>query len=94
MAMDGLFVPIHAPWFAAFKTELMSYPAGRNDDQVDALGLIGQVLDKMVKGNSKAGSQSRAKVLSTDPSKCTVTLEDVFQANESPNRSRVNLRIH
>jgi hypothetical protein len=32
-----------------FVTELLSFPAGKHDDQVDALGLIGQLLDRMVK---------------------------------------------
>jgi phage terminase large subunit-like protein len=32
-----------APWFAEFKRELLSFPAGKQDDQVDALGLIGQL---------------------------------------------------
>jgi hypothetical protein len=30
--------------------ELLSFPAGKHDDQVDALGLIGQVLNKMHAG--------------------------------------------
>jgi predicted phage terminase large subunit-like protein len=45
MAMLGLYVPLNAPWRNDFVTELMSFPAGRHDDQVDALGLIGQLLD-------------------------------------------------
>jgi hypothetical protein len=32
------------------KRELLSFPAGKHDDQVDALGLIGQLLDQMVPG--------------------------------------------
>ena len=28
-------------------TELLSFPAGKHDDQVDALGLVGQLLDKI-----------------------------------------------
>ena len=28
----------------------MSFPAGKHDDQVDALGLVGQLLDIMVPG--------------------------------------------
>jgi len=28
----------------------LSFPAGKHDDQVDALGLIGQLLDQMVPG--------------------------------------------
>jgi predicted phage terminase large subunit-like protein len=53
MALDGLYVPERAPWYAAFRAELLSFPAGRHDDQVDALGLIGQLLDMMVEGRAK-----------------------------------------
>ena len=31
---------------------LLSFPAGKYDDQVDALGLIGQLLDTMVPGQA------------------------------------------
>ena len=50
MATDGLYVPEHKPWYADFRQELLSFPAGRHDDQVDALGLVGQLLDRMVQG--------------------------------------------
>jgi predicted phage terminase large subunit-like protein len=50
MELDGLYVPTHAPWYAAFYSELMSFDTGKHDDQVDALGLIGQLLDVMIKG--------------------------------------------
>jgi hypothetical protein len=46
MAMLGLYVRQGAPWFADLRAELLSFPAGRHDDQVDALGLVGQLLDK------------------------------------------------
>ena len=36
-------------WLADFRAELPGFPAGRHDDQVDAIGLIGQLLDTMVK---------------------------------------------
>ena len=29
---------------------MLSFPAGKHDDQVDALGLLGQLLDQMVPG--------------------------------------------
>ena len=35
----------------AFRAELMAFPHGRHDDQVDALSLIGQLLDTMRSGN-------------------------------------------
>lgn len=50
MAVRGLRVPAYAPWFADFRSELLSFPAGKHDDQVDAIGLIGQLLDTIVGG--------------------------------------------
>ena len=50
IALDGLHYFASAPWRAAFEAELMTFPAGKHDDQVDALGLVGQLLDVMVAG--------------------------------------------
>ena len=50
MASNGLYVPADAPWLADLRGELLSFPAGKHDDQVDALGLVGQLLDKMLAG--------------------------------------------
>ena len=50
MALEGLYVPTSAAWNSAFRSELLSFPAGKHDDQVDALGLVGQLLDQMVPG--------------------------------------------
>ena len=50
MAMNGLYVPMNAPWYADLRSELLSFPAGKHDDQVDALGLVGQLLDRMWNG--------------------------------------------
>jgi hypothetical protein len=47
MAMLGLYVRQGAPWFADLRAELLSFPAGKHDDQVDALGLVGQLLDRI-----------------------------------------------
>jgi hypothetical protein len=44
--VNGLYAPTRALWYADFRAKLLSFPAGKHDDQVDALGLIGQVLDK------------------------------------------------
>lgn len=48
--MGGLYVPNNAPWKADLINEMMSFPVGVHDDQVDALGLVGQLLDKMTAG--------------------------------------------
>jgi len=50
MALEGLYLPESAPWLAELRSELLHFPAGKHDDQVDALGLIGQLLDVMVSG--------------------------------------------
>lgn len=50
MALDGLYVPANASWLPDLRSELLSFPAGKHDDMVDALGLIGQLLDYMVEG--------------------------------------------
>ena len=50
MALEGLYVPVNAPWYPAFRAELLSFPAAKHDDQVDALGLVGQLLDQMARG--------------------------------------------
>lgn len=93
MDMDGLYVPMDAPWFPDFKRELLAFPAGRHDDQVDALGLIGLILDKMVVGNTLHAAQDAPKIISTVPELCTVTLEDLFEANEQRQSVRSS-RIH
>ena len=50
MALEELYVPTGASWYPAFRSELLSFPAGKHDDQVDALGLVGQLLDRMLAG--------------------------------------------
>jgi predicted phage terminase large subunit-like protein len=50
MAQEGLYVPTKADWYPALRSELLSFPAGKHDDQVDALGLVGQLLNKMSLG--------------------------------------------
>ena len=74
----------------------MMFDAGKYDDQVDALSLIGQVLDKMIPADEAKLGKEATKVFSTDPGKCTVTLDDLWEANESRIGSKKSgiLRIH
>lgn len=50
MALQGLNIAPEAPFRADLISECLRFPAGVNDDQVDALGLAGQLLDKMTAG--------------------------------------------
>jgi predicted phage terminase large subunit-like protein len=54
MAMQGLHVPRNAPWLSDFIAELMSFPVGVHDDQVDAIGLVGQLIDRIGTGKTPA----------------------------------------
>ena len=53
MAIHGLRVPADAPWLSDLISEMMSFPVGVHDDQVDALGLVGQLLDRMEMAQKK-----------------------------------------
>jgi predicted phage terminase large subunit-like protein len=75
IAQHGLYVPINAPWYPALRAEMLSFPAGRNDDQVDMLGLLGQLLDKMLKGN----------VRTSQPQRRRDAWDKVFDAEPEPN---------
>lgn len=47
-SMGKVYLPSKAPWLDAFLSELMVFPAGKHDDQVDTFGLIGRMLDDLV----------------------------------------------
>lgn len=54
MAMGKVYLPRNAPWVTDLVSELLSFPAGRNDDCVDACALLGRLLDDMVAGSRPA----------------------------------------
>lgn len=49
-SMGKVYLPSKSPWLAEFIAELTTFPAGRHDDQVDAFGLIGRMLDELAPG--------------------------------------------
>jgi predicted phage terminase large subunit-like protein len=49
-ALRGLYLPKNAPWLPQLRSELLAFPNGKYDDQVDMLGLIGQLLDTIALG--------------------------------------------
>jgi predicted phage terminase large subunit-like protein len=81
MAVRGLRVPRNAPWYHDFRSELLAFPVGRHDDAVDATALVGQCIDRMHAG-SPLPQKTPLKVFSTDPSLCTVSLEDLWSAQD------------
>lgn len=52
MAQGKVYFPKHRPWVERLITELMQFPAGKHDDQVDTLSLIGRMLAEMVRADT------------------------------------------
>lgn len=50
IANRGLYLPEYQPWYKPLVVELLTFDKGVTDDQVDSLGLVGQLLDKMIPG--------------------------------------------
>jgi predicted phage terminase large subunit-like protein len=47
MAQGKVKFPSNAPWLAELERELLTFPVGVNDDQVDVLSLFGRMLDTL-----------------------------------------------
>ena len=53
-----VYLPKEASWLDELINELLMFPAGAYDDQVDALSLIGQMLDAMIGGTIPVKTES------------------------------------
>lgn len=53
MALSGLYVQRDQTWLSDLISEMMSFPVGVHDDAVDALGLVGQLMDRMATGRKQ-----------------------------------------
>lgn len=71
MALDGLYVPIARSWYPDLRSELLAFPAGNHDDQVDALGLVGLLLDNMIAGQKPKKKEPDTRDAYRDASEST-----------------------
>jgi len=53
MRAGGVRFDKDAPWFAPMEEEVLTFPRGRHDDQVDALSWLGLTVDKFIVGKSE-----------------------------------------
>lgn len=85
MAMKGLYVPVHAPWYPDLRAELLAFDAGKHDDMVDALGLIGQIIDRMIPGRLPVTVKPRP-VLGVGVGASTATMNDLWAQRDIKGR--------
>lgn len=62
IATTGLRIQRDAPFLSDLISEMMSFPVGVHDDQVDALGLIGQLLDRMSMGSKPKEPERKLEI--------------------------------
>jgi predicted phage terminase large subunit-like protein len=48
MAAGKVYFPCNAPWLADYISEMLSFPSGKHDDQVDATSLLGRMLARLL----------------------------------------------
>ncbi|MXX90249.1 MAG: phage terminase large subunit [Boseongicola sp. SB0675_bin_26] len=63
MGSGKVVFPAHAPWYPELKAEMLKFPLGKHDDQVDALSLIGRLIDRMSTGKAKEGPGEKPPAL-------------------------------
>lgn len=82
MAQGMVYLPKGVKWVDDFISELLHFPTGKNDDQVDAFGLLGQILDKMGKAKPPEASPP-PKFLENS------TFDDIFWGETTQKSSRI-----
>ena len=80
MSMGKVFFPKDAPWIDQFLYELSRFPAGTHDDQVDALSLLGRILDQMSTGQTPVIPPSEELV--------PTTYGDIYNFNIRTNKKK------
>ena len=58
LAMGRVHFPRRAPWTPALVAELLRFPSGRHDDQVDVMALFGCMLAAYARGVAPAPAAS------------------------------------
>ena len=64
VSMSKVMFPRHEEWWPAFQSEIIRFPHGRADDQVDAFSLIGRMLAGMHGGRMPPGEPPPGRILS------------------------------
>jgi len=65
-AMGKIYLPRNAPWAAKLVAELLAFPAGTYDDQVDVLSLFGRMLMDMDKAKEPKPTKKKEGIIGND----------------------------
>ena len=84
MSMGKVYFPLAAPWVETLVYELLRFPSGTHDDQVDALAMFGRMLERL----SKPVEPTRPA-----PGKTlqTATFSELMAAHDRDNRRRARI---
>jgi|TARA_R110000787_G_scaffold106961_1_gene214746 predicted phage terminase large subunit-like protein len=82
MSMGKVYLPKSAPWLDEFVYELSRFPISGHDDQIDAVSLLGRILDQMSPGLLPAEEQQTHLI--------PTTYGDLWQRGK--NRTRIRNR--
>lgn len=59
LSLGRVYFPKYASWLSAFESELLTFPAGKHDDQVDVMSLFGRMLDQMFPARANDDAKTR-----------------------------------
>ena len=78
---NKVYLPRAAPWAADLVEEMLHFPAGVHDDQVDVLGLFGRLLDRLIPGETPP--EPHGPIVTRQP-----TYDELIAAQKGPERGR------
>jgi predicted phage terminase large subunit-like protein len=75
MATEGLYILESAPYYEKFRSELLGFPASKHDDMVDALSLIGQMIDHIIPAEAPPPPPEKPRYIKD------ITLDELWDNN-------------
>jgi predicted phage terminase large subunit-like protein len=81
LALSGMLVP-QVEWWPEVRAELLGFPSARWDDCADALGLIGQILNRMYAPSAPVEKKPPKRLVIGDATATTLTMDDLWRESD------------